>query len=211
MSARRSIRRVIGAHLVAAFVVAAASARANSYVVTTTASAGAGSLRKAIADANANPGPDVIQFNIAGAAPFVIAPVSPLPALVDAVTIDATTQPGWAGDPVVEINGKSIATTAGLVNPGRRLHHRRARDPFVQERLRRARAAVARRRVELLDRPRLGGGDTAVRDRDPGRGGRRERPRQSRLPATSATRSASRSARTGAAWRVAGSGPTRRA
>lgn len=52
------------------------------------------SLRKAIDDANSNPGADVILFNIPGAGPFTIKPASPLPTITDPVVIDGYSQPG---------------------------------------------------------------------------------------------------------------------
>src|SRR5207245_1916410 len=81
-----------------------------------------GSLRKAITDANNNLGADAIIFNIPAGAPgcnsstgvCTIRPVSPgLPAILQALTIDGTTQPGYSNSPLIEIfpNG---ATTAGL-------------------------------------------------------------------------------------------------
>ncbi|MBE0431926.1 hypothetical protein IBX73_00520 [candidate division WOR-3 bacterium] len=59
-----------------------------------------GSLRWCMNGANANPGPDTILFNIAGAGPFVIPVVAQLPVLTDqaGVLIDGFSQPGtWAG------------------------------------------------------------------------------------------------------------------
>jgi hypothetical protein len=69
---------------------------------------GRGSLRQAIIDANQNPndpsGPDIIQFNIDKSAPS-IAPLSALDAITEAVVIDGTTQPGFDGTPLIELNG----------------------------------------------------------------------------------------------------------
>jgi len=75
------------------------------YTVTTTNDTGDGSLRKAINDANDNPGPDVITFDIPGNGPFTITPQSKLPSILDPVTIDGETQPGYVSQPVIEING----------------------------------------------------------------------------------------------------------
>jgi hypothetical protein len=77
------------------------------FVVTTRSDTGAGSLRQAITDANANPGADRILFNIGGGAPYDIAPSSALPLITDAVEIDATTQPGFLGVPLVSLSGNS--------------------------------------------------------------------------------------------------------
>ncbi|MCI0485037.1 MAG: HYR domain-containing protein [Blastocatellia bacterium] len=74
---------------------------------------GAGSFRQAIFDANMNPGPDEINFNVAGGANIV--PMSALPNIEEAVTIDGTTQPGFMGLPVVPLTGANAGTVpAGL-------------------------------------------------------------------------------------------------
>ncbi len=84
----------------------AASLSAATYTVTTTADAGAGSLRQAVTDANAAAGPHTIAFNILGAGPHSIALATDLPLIsVEAgLTIDGTTQPGFAGTPKIEIH-----------------------------------------------------------------------------------------------------------
>ncbi|HXV74774.1 MAG TPA: right-handed parallel beta-helix repeat-containing protein [Candidatus Polarisedimenticolaceae bacterium] len=89
------------------------SGRATTFVVTGTADGGAGSLRDAIASANASAGADVIEFAIPGAGPHTITPAIPLPVIAEAVVIDATTQPGYAGTPLVVLDG-SGAGFAGL-------------------------------------------------------------------------------------------------
>ena len=84
--------------------------------VTTASDSGAGSLRAAIVQANlpANTG-STIDFAITtGAAPFVINLATALPAITQPTTIDGTTQSGYAGTPLVEINGSAIATGFGL-------------------------------------------------------------------------------------------------
>ena len=87
-----------------------------AYIVTTPADAGAGSLRQAILDANAHPGPDTILFSIPGAAPHTIAPLSALPAITEALLIDAPTTGNCAGAaPTIEIDGVSAGATSGLV------------------------------------------------------------------------------------------------
>jgi hypothetical protein len=80
-----------------------------TFVVTTTADDGLGSLRVAIGLANASPGADAIRFAIPGSGVHTIQPVTALPEIVDPVTIDATTQPGYAGMPLVEIDGSLVA------------------------------------------------------------------------------------------------------
>ncbi len=76
-----------------------------------------GSLRDEIDKANANPGPDKIVFNIAGSGIHTIEPSIALPTITDAVSIDGTTQPGYAGQPLIEIDG----AIAGVGVPGLRL------------------------------------------------------------------------------------------
>src|SRR5438105_4341300 len=70
------------------------------FTVTSAADAGAGSLRQAILDANARPGADTVRFQIASG-PQTISPLTALPDVTDAVTLDATTQPGYAGTPLI--------------------------------------------------------------------------------------------------------------
>ena len=61
-------------------------------------------LRAAIMQANATPGADTINFQI-GTGPQTIAPVTTLPSINQTLTIDATTQPGYAGKPIVVLSG----------------------------------------------------------------------------------------------------------
>ncbi len=63
-------------------------------------------LRAAIQEANALVGVDSIHFAI-GIGPQTITPTSLLPLITEAVTIDGTTQPGFAGTPIIELNGTS--------------------------------------------------------------------------------------------------------
>jgi exo-beta-1,3-glucanase (GH17 family) len=62
-------------------------------------------IQEANAAANSAGGSDQIAFNIPGNGPHTIQPLSALPAIVDAVVIDATTQPGYAGTPLIELDG----------------------------------------------------------------------------------------------------------
>src|SRR5665213_300271 len=94
-------------------------AAAATFTVTTASDAGAGSLRQMILNANANPGLDTIAFNIPGTGPFTITPGAGLPAITDPALIDGTTQPGYAGTPLIEINGANLPTnTDGLIITG---------------------------------------------------------------------------------------------
>jgi parallel beta-helix repeat protein len=92
-------------------ILCGGSLAASTFTVTNTNDAGAGSLRQAILDANANAGPDTIAFNIPGTGPFLIQPVTLLPPLAGGTTLDATTQPGYAGTPLIEL---STFSGAGL-------------------------------------------------------------------------------------------------
>ncbi|WP_341674836.1 cadherin domain-containing protein [Niveibacterium sp. SC-1] len=88
-----------------------------TYTVTNTNATGAGSLAQAIGDANTNPGHDTINFSIASGGPHVIVlnPAGPLPTITDGVTIDATTQPDYAGKPTVVLDGQGLpAASTGL-------------------------------------------------------------------------------------------------
>ena len=92
------------------FAAAGLSAQGATFTVTSTADSGPGTLRQALADANAAPGPDTIAFAIAGAGVRTIAPATPLPGITSPVTIDGTTQPGYAGQPLIELNGSNTVT-----------------------------------------------------------------------------------------------------
>lgn len=82
----------------------------NSLVVTNTNDSGKGSLRQAILTANASPGTDTVIFDIPGAGPFTIKPLSALPPITDPVNIDATTEPGYQGSPLIEIDGEAAGS-----------------------------------------------------------------------------------------------------
>src|SRR5437870_4900064 len=83
------------------------------------------SLREAILNANANnqsgstdcaagSGADVIQFAI-GTGPQTIFPLTELPAITNTLTIDGTTQPLYAGAPLIELNGSMTSISNGLI------------------------------------------------------------------------------------------------
>jgi hypothetical protein len=93
--------------LILAVAFLTGAAQAATYVVTNTADSGAGSLRQAILDANA------------GSGVRTIVPQSPgLPEITDSVTINGTSQPGYAGNPLIEIDGSGVDHTkiySGLI------------------------------------------------------------------------------------------------
>ena len=72
-------------------------------------------LREAINAANASAGADEIRFNIPGAGPHTIQPLTELPTVTDPVTIDGTTEPDFAGTPIIELDGSlAPAGTSGV-------------------------------------------------------------------------------------------------
>ncbi|MGO8698650.1 MAG: beta strand repeat-containing protein [Limisphaerales bacterium] len=102
------------------FLRAAEPAAAATYLVTNTADSGSGSFRQALLNANSHPGLDSILFRIPSIGgsngPFEIIPSSALPSITDPVIIDATSQPGYAKTPLVEISGALLpAETDGLL------------------------------------------------------------------------------------------------
>jgi len=90
-----------------------------TFTVTTTEDAGPGSLRQALIDSAVGEfTPDTIVFAIPGAAGEVrtIRPMSALPRDSQNVTVDGTTQPGYAGSPLIELDGSLAGHAAdGLV------------------------------------------------------------------------------------------------
>ncbi len=87
----------------------------DSYIVTTTADMGDGSLRAAIKAADLASGPFAIDFDIPGGGTQLISPLSPLPFITALVDLDATTQPGYAGTPIIQLDGTSAGSASGLV------------------------------------------------------------------------------------------------
>ena len=106
-----------------------------TYLVKNTNDSGAGSLRQAMLNANAHPGSDTIQFQIAtyfylqipGAQDPIAIPIaftnpqtinltSPLPTITDTVTIDGWSQGGlgFQGAPRIELNGAASNSPTGL-------------------------------------------------------------------------------------------------
>ena len=103
----RYVRQYLLLSLLIACLRISASA-ATTFTVTNTNNSGAGSLRQAILDANSNPGTDSITFNI-GSGLQTIALTSELPGITDPVVIDGTTQPGFSGIPLIEIDATNAS------------------------------------------------------------------------------------------------------
>lgn len=89
-----------------------------NFVVTTTAQSGPGSLRQAILNSNLDAGLDTITFNIPTLLParINVSSSNRLPDLIYPAIIDATTQPGYSGAPLIELVG--IGSLDGLVIAG---------------------------------------------------------------------------------------------
>jgi titin len=94
---------------------------ATTFTVNSTGDPGSGvcdvaecTLREAIGASNSNVGKDTIAFAIPGAGPHTIQPASALPNITDAVILDATTQPGYVGVPLIVLDGVQAGTGHGL-------------------------------------------------------------------------------------------------
>src|SRR4051795_4825019 len=84
---------------------------ADTFTVIINNDIGPGSFRQAITDANNHAGSDTIAFNIPGAGVHTINVLSDLPQITGTTTIDGTTQPGFAGTPLIEITGGGTLAT----------------------------------------------------------------------------------------------------
>jgi hypothetical protein len=82
------------------------------FAVINTNDAGEGALRQAILDANAHPGLNTIIFDIRPGGLQTIRPTSALPTITNPVVIDGTYQPGFAGTPLIELNGSDAGQNA---------------------------------------------------------------------------------------------------
>ncbi len=90
-------------------------------------------LREAVTAANANAGADQIVFNLPLGS-TTISPNSGLPALAGQLTIDGTTQPGYASGGRVVVDGSSAgAGNNGFVDQQHRERDQGARDQRVQQ------------------------------------------------------------------------------
>lgn len=75
-------------------------------------------LRAAIEESNARKGKQTINFAIPGTGPFTISPATSLPAISEAVTMNGTTQPGYAGTPLVVVDGTNAPGRGLLITGG---------------------------------------------------------------------------------------------
>jgi len=92
----------------------ALTGRSDTIVVTNPAAGGPGTFQQAILTANETAGLDTVVFQLSGTPPFTITPTNVLPPITDPVVIDGTTQPGFSGQPVIELNGALTTGNAGL-------------------------------------------------------------------------------------------------
>ncbi|MFT5417077.1 MAG: hypothetical protein ACI915_003413, partial [Gammaproteobacteria bacterium] len=84
------------------------------YTVNTTAATGTGSLAEAIGFANSSVGVDnAIKFAIGTGAQTILIDPAGLPAIIGTVTIDATSQPGYAGEPLITLDGTNVVSGNG--------------------------------------------------------------------------------------------------
>ena len=105
------------------FAPAAPVTESSNFIVTTTNATGAGSLEQAILDANAdttNTTPYTVTFVITtGSAPYTInLPSSGLTPIARPVLLDATSQPGYAGSPIIVLDGTGISGSGLLLGTG---------------------------------------------------------------------------------------------
>src|SRR5262249_53568909 len=73
--------------------------------VTSTNDSGPGTLRQALLDANAAPGENLVTFSLAGGGGHKIHLLSALPDITSPVILDGWSQPGFAGLPLIELEG----------------------------------------------------------------------------------------------------------
>lgn len=114
VTARRVITHLRACIFCFAFCGGAGWGLAAEFMVSTTADAGPGSLRQAILDANTHPGGNRIRFQIPGSGVHTINLLGPLEVITSPVVIDGTTQPGYNGEPRIELNGAAAGLTPGL-------------------------------------------------------------------------------------------------
>ena len=101
-------------------------------VVSDANDAGPGSLRQAIIDSNAAVGgTNTIIFAIPGTGVHSIALGSPLPAIINPVILDGTSQKGYAGTPLVVLDASALADADALSITGGSCYRLRNHEPGV--------------------------------------------------------------------------------
>src|SRR5688572_30575031 len=134
MKLKFAIFPVVGIAVILTMVGMSQTAYAATFTVTNTNNGAAGSLRQALIDSNNNAGIDTITFNIPGAGPHVISPLTTYSSTdgshlgsgtdgSNAVIIDGCSQPGsdCSKFPLalnIQVDGASLPTaTASIFNP----------------------------------------------------------------------------------------------
>ena len=116
------VNSIAVAAVVATLGVAASAAPAGAATFKVTSindNGAAGTLRRAIVDANAKPGADVIAFSLPAAGSHTLAPAANLPAITDKVTIDGYSQIG--ATPATPNAPATLAVAIDAVNTSRAL------------------------------------------------------------------------------------------
>ena len=95
----------------------------SDFIVTTTSATGPGSLDQGIQNANAStadPNAYVILFDITtGSAPYAINPLpGGLTPITHAVVLDAESEPGYAGSPIIVLDGTGVSVSGLLLSTG---------------------------------------------------------------------------------------------
>jgi hypothetical protein len=92
----------------------------STLLVTNSGDSGPGSLRQAILDSNAAIGQEsTIDFAISGGdGVYTIEPTRELPSITQPVLIDGLSQPGYAGEILIELDGSLAGTASGLTITG---------------------------------------------------------------------------------------------
>src|SRR5262249_12979646 len=113
---KTTVRLSIVAALAACATLHSVTAEGNTYTVTSTSGSPStsGSLPWTLAQANSHAGLDFINFNIPGVVTHVIT-ISTTLFLTDQVVINGATQPGYAGAPLVFIQGGANVTSVMLL------------------------------------------------------------------------------------------------
>ena len=87
----------------------------STFSVTNTADSGPGSLRQAILDSDAaSGGTNTIDFAIPGTGVRTIALTSPLPPIATPTLLDGSSQPGFAGTPLIALGGQAAGISDAL-------------------------------------------------------------------------------------------------
>jgi hypothetical protein len=100
--------------VIALFLWGATRATAATFTVMNANDSGPGSLRQAITDANNAGGLNTINFSIPAGSLHAINLLSNLPPIFAPTVIDGTTQNGYSGKPIIEINGAGAGSDPGL-------------------------------------------------------------------------------------------------